>query len=357
MINEWMSVFNTMTQKVYALFFLMVYMLCGFSSSALADSKVGDFTMVRGNVDEMKELIDAPVSAVVGMASYLGSTVRTKGRSRTKIVFLDGSVLNMGPNHMMKIKEFFYDEEKGIRKTLITVLRGSVRATVAKMGGDADSVFEIETPTAVIAVRGTDFFVNVTGSGTTVTLNHGAVNLRSVDPNISGMIQLRPGQQSFVSKGKAPSPAVKVPVKIMQSLIKASTKSDVTGATSSSTTKSAATTSSTSSSTTKSTASTSSTSSSTTQSTATTSNTSATQPTASTGMTQSVPSVPVPPAPVNIMPPVVALTLPSVAPVIQASQQQGGAATTAQPPVQVAVPITNIVPALQTTPVNVNVVF
>jgi len=218
-------------------------------------------------------------------------------------------------------------------------LRGSVRATVAKMGGDADSIFEIETPTAVIAVRGTDFFVNVTGSGTTVTLNHGAVNLRSVNPNISGVIQLRPGQQSFVSKGKAPTPAVKVPVKIMQSMIKASTKSDVTGATSSSTTKSAATTSSTSSSTTKSTAS--------------TSNTSATQPTASTGMTQ---SVPVPPAPVNIMPPVVPLTLPSVASVIQTASQQGGA-TTNQPPVKVAVPITNIVPALQTTPVNVNVIF
>jgi len=383
-MNKLTNVSNMMScnhHKPFAWLLLMLYMLCGFSLDAIADTKVGEFSMIRGNVDALQEELAAPISAVVGMGSYLGSTVRTKGRSRTKIVFLDGSVLNMGPNHMMKIKDFVYDEEKGIRRTLITVLRGSVRATVAKMGGDADSIFKIETPTAVIAVRGTDFFVNVDGNGTTVTLNRGAVDLTSINPNVPGIVKLQPGQQSHVSKGQAPTPAVKVPAKLMKAMIKASTKKATTKAApkkavakktttkksaAKKTTTKTATKSSTSNSTSQSSASnqsssTASSSTSTQNSGATTASTTASNntTTASSGASAgTTPSLPAAPAPVNLLLPVVPVTVPTVVVPATAQASQGaGSTAAAQPPVQVQVPITNIVPALQTTPVNVNIVF
>jgi len=196
----------------------------GFSSAA---NQVGKFTVVAGSVDALREQQDAPIAAEIGMNTYMQDVVRTKHRSRTQLKFVDDSVLNMGSDYMVKIKEYVYDEDNGIRRAILSSLRGTMRATVSKFGGD--STFEVETPTAVASVRGTDFIVKVNSSmETEIIVLEGAVQVRNIDPLIRGQVIVRAGQKTRVSKAKAPSFPSYVPAQMQETLI-AQTTSVATG--------------------------------------------------------------------------------------------------------------------------------
>jgi len=192
------------------------------------NSTVGKFTVVSGSVDAIREQQDAPVAAEIGMETYMQDIVRTKHRSRTRLKFIDDSVLNMGSDYMVKIKEYVYDEDNGIRRAILSSLRGTMRATVSKFGGD--STFEVETPTAIASVRGTDFIVKVNSSlETEVIVLEGAVRVRNIDPLIRGQVMVRAGQKTTIVKASAPSAPAYVPPKIQRTLVAETTPSGPQG--------------------------------------------------------------------------------------------------------------------------------
>ena len=315
--------------------------------ASAAENRVGKFTVVAGSVDTIREQRDAPIAAELGMDAFLDDVVRTKRRSRTQLRFLDDSVLNMGPNHMVKIKEYVYDEDKGVRKAILSSLRGTVRATVSKLGVE-HNLFEVETPTAVASVRGTDFIVKVNSSNMTqVYVLEGAVAVHNVNPKIKGIVIVHAGQKTQVQRSKAPTPPVLVP-KQEQKLVVAETtpppaqktkqKSKAVASKSSQTQTGAAGGGST-------TAKTSTSSTTAPPSTAATSAAPA-PANAPPPPVATVPVAPPPPAPVAIQ-----NTAPK--PVIVAKQQQ----TQPQAVPPVTPPITNTIPALKKVPVTMTFVF
>ena len=68
--------------------------------------------------------------------------------SRTKMRFIDDSILTLGENSRVSIKEYIYSKDKG-GKSIFNLLDGKMRSVVGK------TRFEIHTPTAVAAARGT----------------------------------------------------------------------------------------------------------------------------------------------------------------------------------------------------------
>ncbi len=284
--------------------------MIGSSDYSHAANTVGKFTVVSGAVDALREQQDAPIAAEIGMDAFLQDVVRTKHRSRTRLKFLDDSVLNMGPDHMVKVKEFAYDEDNGVRKAVLSSLRGTVRATVSKLGGDADSLFEVETPTAVASVRGTDFIVKITSMlETIIVVLEGAVMVRNIDPDIKGQVMVRAGQKTSIAKNKAPTAPAFVPAQMQEVLIAETSPTIDTGV--------AGGVPGTPQ-----------------------QNAQATSPSSFTA----VPVAPPPPAPVSF-------TTPQVQPIVIANQQPSAAVPPVQPP------ITTTVPAVITTPVVLNLVF
>ncbi|MDX8396980.1 MAG: FecR family protein [Mariprofundaceae bacterium] len=190
------------TQRWLALVLLCMSMMCmGGLELYAADAKVGSFSVIRGSVDALHEEETAPVPASKGMDAYMNDRIRSKHRSRARLNFTDGSILNMGANHMVNVKDYSFDKEKNERHVVVSALRGSIRATVAKFAGD--SVFKVETPTAVVTVRGTDFIVTVGPDGlTTVTVISGIVTVEGAN-GVS--VTVAAGQQTTVAKGKAPT--------------------------------------------------------------------------------------------------------------------------------------------------------
>ncbi|MBW1766724.1 MAG: FecR domain-containing protein [Deltaproteobacteria bacterium] len=91
----------------------------------------------------------------------MGDIIRTKSKSRAEVTFLDSSILRLAQSSRVEIKEYF----KGVSRTsgVFKLFRGKIQSIIKlslgkTFGLNKSNRFEVHTPTAVIGVRGTNFF-------------------------------------------------------------------------------------------------------------------------------------------------------------------------------------------------------
>lgn len=129
--------------------------------------------------------------------------IQTQSESRTKALFQDDSMLTVGENSRVEIDEYIYNPEKNIRQAVVKLMQGQVRALVSKVFKANGSRFEIHTPSAVAAARGTYFTVWVE-NGQSGIINIGEKG--RVDFTSGGMtVAVDPGFFSIAHEGQAPS--------------------------------------------------------------------------------------------------------------------------------------------------------
>lgn len=168
---------------------------------------VGEFTVVKGRVDLLKpgEMRAQPV--VLGDGVFLKDVVRTKSGSRARITFADETVLNMAEKSRVEIKEFLFQPGKKRRAATLRAFRGVIRAATPEGWKESDPHFQIETPTSVAAVRGTDFFVVIKGPfATEIIVLEGHVAVMHIDPEILGVVIVGPHQMTTVRAHHPPAP-------------------------------------------------------------------------------------------------------------------------------------------------------
>lgn len=85
-----------------------------------------------------------------------GDKARTLTDSRAKIRLSDNSVITIGENTTVQMTDYKLTSQSRIAK--LNLLAGKLRIKVGKFFGK-ESKFEVTTPTAVLAARGTDFYV------------------------------------------------------------------------------------------------------------------------------------------------------------------------------------------------------
>jgi len=208
--------------KILKQFLCAMLVSCLWSGMLLADAPVAEFKKVHGTVDvfHVGERKAVPVS--VGVSLVVGDIVRTGKRSRAQLKFADGSTLNIGSLSKIEISEFSFSADKKVRKTSIRDLRGKVRALVTK-STDKDSFFNIKTPSAVAAVRGTDLGVDVSSPKVTKVVNYsGVVDVFSVGSKagakMGAKVTLLAKQITTVVAGKAPTPPVTASAKVLKGM-------------------------------------------------------------------------------------------------------------------------------------------
>jgi len=127
-----------------------------------------------------------------------GDRVDTRGGGRIVIELTDGSMIVVQPESVILIKDF---RAAVSLRELFEITLGSVRVKINHFAGRPNP-YRMNSPTASIAVRGTDFNITVDSRGDTqVMVYEGAVEVTSrVDPSQSVMIEagrgvlLVPGQ-------------------------------------------------------------------------------------------------------------------------------------------------------------------
>lgn len=204
------------------LIFTITIFLITLTPALSLGKSVATLTFVRGNVDLLKKGEKRAVPVKKGDRLDVGDIVRTKSQSRAQISFVDGSKVNMAQNSRVEIKEFSYKPEKKERKSLLRAFRGKIRALIPKFFLGDDSKFEVETPTAVAAVRGTDFFsvIKKLPLESEVLVIKGKVAVKNIDPSVMEEILLTPGKASKIGKGRPPLKARPFTNKQIRQLIK-----------------------------------------------------------------------------------------------------------------------------------------
>lgn len=100
--------------------------------------------------------------------------IETAVESATEIVFLDETTMTFGPEARVKLDTFVFDPDPSLGKVVIDVTQGLFRLATGSMH---DSAYEIRTPTATLAVRGTEIeiFVDPVTLDTEIILRDGTV--------------------------------------------------------------------------------------------------------------------------------------------------------------------------------------
>ena len=190
------------------------------ASSAWAD--IGSVTEASGTA-VIKRGKDT-IQIVKGTEIKTNDKVETKN-GKVKIVFKDDTNVTVTESSSLVIDDFVYDPKSGAGKLGLKAAAGTVRYVSGSIAKDPKNV-KINTPTAAIAVRGTDFVMAVSETGSSMimlmptceieqninlkgmTCGSGAIDVETP----AGIVKLnRPYQATLVETlNGMPSPAVVV---------------------------------------------------------------------------------------------------------------------------------------------------
>lgn len=138
--------------------------------AAGAHANIGSITELSGSAVEIKRGGTA-IKAAKHTKIESNDTVSVGSDTKITITFEDGSTAKITANSKLVIDDFVYDP-KGSSKSAMRVTLGTVRMASGKIAKQNNKNVNIKTPTAAIAVRGTDFAmtVNELGESTVVLL-------------------------------------------------------------------------------------------------------------------------------------------------------------------------------------------
>ena len=138
--------------------------------SATASARIGDVEQQIGDTVVERQSGDT-LTSTTGLEIESYDTVKTQ-QGRTSIVFLDDTRVDVTENSKLVIDEFVYDPNTKTGALSLKTGIGTVRYAPGQIAKNSRQNIKISTPTATIAVRGTDFSMTVdeTGSSTIILL-------------------------------------------------------------------------------------------------------------------------------------------------------------------------------------------
>jgi hypothetical protein len=127
---------------------------------------------VRGTA--LLEHNGARSALTAGQTVEPGDRVTTQAGARIRLNFADGSEVTLGETAVLHVAAAYFDKPANLRTILLDLVSGLIRAGAAK-GKAAGSEFQIRTPIAISAVRGTHWIVMARPKETRVYVQEGRV--------------------------------------------------------------------------------------------------------------------------------------------------------------------------------------
>ena len=138
--------------------FAAIPLLAGFASVSLA-ADAGAVQQVTGSVT-ITGADNVTRKAAPKEKIQPGDTITTEAKSETLIKLADDSTVALRPNTRFQFTEFKYDKAP-TDSSIVTLLRGTARMVTGLIGRRNVASVRVNTTTATIGIRGTDFEVAV----------------------------------------------------------------------------------------------------------------------------------------------------------------------------------------------------
>jgi hypothetical protein len=167
-----------------------------------------------------KKSIDGKINSSIEM----NDTIVT-AKAKAKLVFEDATTVNITEQSKLVIDSFVYDPKKGSGKLAMKVVLGTARYASGQIAKSDPQQVNIQTPTATVAVRGTDFSMTVDELGRSLIMllpscdNRGCVTGAIQVSNDAGSVFMDAAYQTTLVSSLSSSPSAPVIVTIDQANI------------------------------------------------------------------------------------------------------------------------------------------
>lgn len=141
--------------------FIALFALLVAGSASAQTTEAGRATSVTGVVSVQRT--DGSMGIMArGSSVRPGDLVSTQPESRAVIELRDGAKLTLRPGTEFRIEGYRYSESKPAEdSTVLRLLKGGLRTITGLLGQRRPAAFSINTGTATIGIRGTDFLTRI----------------------------------------------------------------------------------------------------------------------------------------------------------------------------------------------------
>ena len=177
-----------------------------FSLNSYAE--IGEISELRGNGEVLRKDQSDKLLAKTALGIFSYDDVRT-GNGRIGITFLDSTIIRLTEHSKIIIDEYIYDPDPSKSKMALKMASGTARFITGALGKIDKQNIKIRTPSATVAVRGTDFTTTVDELGRSLV-----ILLPNPDGSSSGEITVetlagievlnQPFQATMVSMSESP---------------------------------------------------------------------------------------------------------------------------------------------------------
>jgi hypothetical protein len=139
---------------------IVLSLVASLASVARADnSQVAQIKTVHGQAVIVRN--GARTAAKIGDPLYEKDTIETGADGSIGITFVDNTVMSSGPNSQIVLEDYKFNSSNFKGSMLTDMKRGTVSMISGDIARSSPGAMKVKTPTAILAVRGTRFAIEV----------------------------------------------------------------------------------------------------------------------------------------------------------------------------------------------------
>jgi len=139
---------------------LLAIAILGFSVEAA--EQAGMIKVSKGAVSIERD--GQRMAAAVGTPVMVADRLRTGDDGSVGLTLRDNTLLSAGPNSLLVVDKFAYDNAAQDGKMALTIRKGTLSVASGKIAKRTPESVDFHTPTSILGVRGTEFVIEVGGS-------------------------------------------------------------------------------------------------------------------------------------------------------------------------------------------------
>ncbi|MGL4325557.1 MAG: FecR family protein [Beijerinckiaceae bacterium] len=169
-------------------------MALSFPGIAQAQAVIGDAARVVNDVTGA--IGSRRVALSTGSAVHQNETISTGASASAQLRFLDDTNLDVQPGSHVKLDRYVYNRDGSARGAVVSMTRGAFRFAT---GQSDPRAFKLQTPQAIIGIRGTVLDIDIERGVTHVTLRQGGIDVCPRSSRRNCAVLTQPGQSVSVT--------------------------------------------------------------------------------------------------------------------------------------------------------------
>jgi hypothetical protein len=122
-------------------------------------SPIGKIKTSKGDVVIIRS--GEEIAIKTGDKLYQNDFIRTGADSSVGIIFVDNTILSLGPRSEIVIDEYVFTPQEGRLSMIASMLKGTASYLSGIIGRRSPESVKLQTPDATIGIRGTKFLIKV----------------------------------------------------------------------------------------------------------------------------------------------------------------------------------------------------